>query len=293
MQFLFATLKTIIIEDEFPMIFIILPFRQRVYFWCGNSDNQNMNTGLVLSGGGVRGIAHIGAIKALEEMDIYPTHIAGASAGAIVGALYAAGHGWEVILDFFKTVQIFSINRYARNKPGFVDSEKFYDSFVAYLPTDSFEALQKKLYITATNMLDGTSKVFHQGELIRPVLASASFPGLFAPVKIKDGYYADGGILNNFPSELIQKYCDRMIGSYVNPFEKVKIEDLKHSYSIMERAYKIRMASDSLAKFKDCDLVISAKDLTNYSTFLLKDMDTIFALGYDAAKTALKNLKTL
>lgn len=252
-----------------------------------------MNTGLVLSGGGVRGVAHIGAIKALKEVGIYPTHIAGTSAGAIVGALYAAGHGWEVILDFFKTVHIFSMDKYAMNKPGFVDTEKFIDRFASYLPTDNFKALQKPLYITATNILDGTLKIFHSGELIRPVLASAAFPGLFAPVKIKDGYYVDGGILNNFPCDIIQSYCDQIIGIYVNPFEKVKIAELKHSYTIMERAYKIRMASDSLAKFKDCDLVIAPKDLTNYSTFSLNDIDAIFALGYEAAKKALQNNDTL
>ena len=60
-----------------------------------------MNTGLVLSGGGARGIAHIGVLKALEENDIKITHVAGTSAGAIVGSLFAAGHSWGVILDFF------------------------------------------------------------------------------------------------------------------------------------------------------------------------------------------------
>src|SRR6056297_1530301 len=97
-----------------------------------------MNTGLVLSGGGVRGVAHIGAIKALGEFGIRPSHIAGTSAGAIVGALYAGGCNWEEILDFFKTTQIFSIKKYARSKPGFVDTEKFYDHLKSYLPEDNF-----------------------------------------------------------------------------------------------------------------------------------------------------------
>ena len=60
-----------------------------------------MNIGLVLSGGGVRGVAHIGVLKALVEQSIFPTHIAGTSAGAIVGALYANGNTWQEILDFF------------------------------------------------------------------------------------------------------------------------------------------------------------------------------------------------
>ena len=98
-----------------------------------------MNTGLVLSGGGVRGMAHIGAIKALEEHGVKPNYIAGTSAGAIVGALYAGGYGWETIFDFFKSIDLFSINKYALNKPGFVDTEKFYDRFTPFFPQDDFD----------------------------------------------------------------------------------------------------------------------------------------------------------
>jgi NTE family protein len=247
-----------------------------------------MNIGLVLSGGGVRGVAHIGVIKAFEEHGISITHIAGTSAGAVVGALYAAGTSWEEVLDFFKSVQLFSISKYASNKPGFVDPEKFYDRFLDYFPKDNFASLEKQLHITATNILDGSLEVFHEGELIRPILASSAFPGVFAPVKIKDGYYVDGGILNNFPSDLIKVQCDKLIGVYVNPFEKVTIEGLKHSYTVLERAFKIIMAKESLAKFEDCDLVICPEGLNNYSTFVLKDVDTIFNLGYKAAVKALK-----
>lgn len=247
-----------------------------------------MKTGLVLSGGGVRGIAHIGVIKALEEHKITITHIAGSSAGAIVGALYAAGCSWQTILDFFKTVQLFRISNYASNKPGFVDPEKFYDRFLAFFPEDDFASLEKQLYITATNILDGSLESFHNGELIRPILASSAFPGIFAPVKIKDGYYVDGGILNNFPSDLIKTYCNQLVGVFVNPFEKIKIDGIKHSYTVLERAFKIIMAKESLAKFEDCDLVICPEGLNNYGTFVVKDVDTIFNLGYKAAVDALK-----
>lgn len=247
-----------------------------------------MDIGLVLSGGGFRGIAHIGVIRALEEHHIYPTHISGTSAGAVVGAFYANGCPWEEILDFFKTVHLFSINNYALKKPGFVDAEKFYDRFLKYLFVDSFEHLKKHLYVTATNILDGTLKVFHQGELIRPVLASAAFPGVFAPVKIGEGYYVDGGVLNNFPTEVLKAHCDRIIGVYVNPFENVRIRDLKNFYSVVERTFKIKTAKECLVKFNDCDLVICPKDLANYSTFRVKDVDRIFNLGYKAAKNALR-----
>jgi len=242
-----------------------------------------MNTGLVLSGGGVRGVAHIGAIKALEEHDIFPTHIAGTSAGAIVGALYANGNTWQEILDFFKTVQIFKIDNFARKKPGFINTEKLYDSFKRILIKDDFSVLKKSLYITATNILDGSLKIFTEGELIKPILASAAFPGIFTPIQIREEYYVDGGTLNNFPVDLVVKQCKNIIGVYVNPFEKLNIKDLKHSYDVLERAYRIKTAYDSIEKFKDCDFVICPNELKKIGTFSMKDIDAVFELGYKSA----------
>lgn len=247
-----------------------------------------MNTGLVLSGGGIKGVAHIGAIKALEEHGIFPTHISGTSAGAIVGSLYAGGVGWSEILDFFKTIPIFHTKRYAYSKPGFLDTEKFYDNFKVYFPEDDFSALKKPLYITATDVIKGTLKIFHKGQLIRPILASATFPGMFTPIKIGSAYYIDGGVINNFPTEPLKKDCDKIIGVYVNPLKKIKIEDLKHSYTVAERAYKIKSAYESILKFAECDMVISPEELVEYGTFDMNSIDAIFELGYSTAKNMLK-----
>tara|TARA_R110001583_G_scaffold194982_1_gene368073 strand:- start:704 stop:1486 length:783 start_codon:yes stop_codon:yes gene_type:complete len=250
-----------------------------------------MNIGLVLSGGGVRGIAHIGVIKALQENNINPTHIAGTSAGAIVGALYASGCSWEKMLDFFNSIQLFGFNKYAINKPGFIDTEKFYNSLAPFFPDDDFKSLKKILYITATNLLNGELKIFNKGELIRPILASAAFPGLFTPVKIENAYYIDGGTLNNFPVDLISRYCDQIIGVYVNPFNKLNTNDFKHSYDVVERALKIKNGNESYLKFEACDLLISPIDLNNYSTFYVKNSEEIFNLGYNNAIKILEGEK--
>lgn len=248
-----------------------------------------MTTGLVLSGGGIRGVAHIGAIKALEEYGIYPTHIAGTSAGAIVGALYAAGCNWEEMLDFFKSTEIFSLTNYAMGKPGFLDTEKFHDQLKAYISHDTFESLGKQLYVTATNLLDGTLNVFSEGELIKPVLASAAVPGLFAPVEINNGYYVDGGTLNNFPVDLIKKYCDQIVGVYVNPFNHVSIKELNHVNKVLERAYHVMVANETTKKFKDCDILIRPANMDRFGMFTLKNLDIILDLGYNATMNALKN----
>lgn len=246
-----------------------------------------MNIGLVLSGGGMRGAAHIGVIRALEEHQIHPTHIAGSSAGAIVGSLYAYGYNWEEILNFFKEVQILNIRKYAINKPGFIDAEKFYDEFKVYLKDDDFSFLKKKLFITATNILNGKLKIFEKGELIKPVLASAAFPGLFAPVKIKSSYYIDGGALNNFPLEAIKKKCDRIIGVYVDGFDVLTIKDLKHSHQVVERVFRVKSVLENQPKFAECDLMMLPSELNGFGTFDKKNIDAIVAIGYNDAKSML------
>lgn len=250
---------------------------------------KDVKIGLVLSGGGMRGVAHIGVIKALEEHKIFPTHIAASSAGAIVGSLYAYGYTWEEILAFFKEVSLWGFRKYAINKPGLMDSEKFYDDIKVYLKDDDFSHLKRKLFITGTNILTGKLKIFQKGELIRPVLASASFPGLYAPVKIKNSYYTDGGALNNFPVEPLKDKCDLIIGVYVDGVDVVTIKDLKHSHNVVERVFKIKAFLENKPKFKDCDLMIAPAKLDAFGTFDKKNIDGIFDIGYNAATTALIN----
>lgn len=245
--------------------------------------------GLVLSGGGARGAAHIGVLKAFEEHGISPSHISGASVGAIVGSLYAAGVQWPDILKFFKTITLFHTKRYAFNKPGFLDSDKFYDDLKAFFPRDNFDSLKKFLFITATDVISGELKIFSKGQLIKPIIASASFPGIFTPTEINGSYYIDGGILNNFPVEPLKKSCDKIIGVYINSLKKVSIKDLRHSYTVADRALKIRADSESTAKFSEVDLIITPKDLGDYALFGMGNIDAIFELGYRAAMEALGN----
>lgn len=250
-----------------------------------------MKKGLVLSGGGARGVAHIGVLKALEEKQIEITHISGTSAGAIVGALYAAGHSWDTILTFFKNVPIFHYKRYAYNKPGFIDTIKFYKDFLPYFKEDNFNILQRKLYITATNLIEGTECVFEKGELIKPILASAAFPGLFTPVIIDGIPYVDGGVLNNFSIEPLKEDCNKILGVYVNPLEDISLNQLKHSYQVAYRAYHISFGSQCVVKFKNVDVLIAPKKLEKYGMFNLKAIDTIFEIGYEAAIQSLENFK--
>lgn len=110
---------------------------------------------------------------------------------------------------------------------------------------------------------------------------------MFAPVKIKDSYYVDGGTLNNFPIEFLKPSCDIIVGSYANWVESITIKELKYSHQVIERALKLRALKDDYDKFKGCDLMISPKELSKYSTFDKKHINMIFNVGYNATIAAL------
>ncbi|WP_298426830.1 patatin-like phospholipase family protein [uncultured Kordia sp.] len=246
-----------------------------------------MKIGLALSGGGSKGVAHIGAIKALEEYGIVSTHIAGSSAGAIVGALYAYGYSWETMLRFFKSVKLLNFTKFALGKPGFLDAEKYYSEFKTYFRKDNFEGLQKELTITATDVLNGKLTIFQEGELIKPILASAAFPGVFTPVQVGNHYYIDGGVLDNFPVTYLTETCDVIIGIHVSGYDVLEIKDLKSTYGVVERAFMFKSVQEDYAKFKHCDIAIAPQELNKYGTFDRGNLDKIFKIGYDATKEIL------
>jgi len=246
-----------------------------------------MKIGLALSGGGIKGVAHIGTLKAITEQGIKIDYITGTSAGAIVAALYAAGNSWEVILDFFTKTSIFSLNRFALRKPGFIDTIKFENDLKLYFPDDSFEKLNIPLTITATEIESGNPKVFNSGQLICPILASSAFPGVFTPIEINGVFYFDGGVIDDFPVEYLTATCDYIIGSYANPLSEMSVDSLKYSYQVLNRAYEINLHHHVYNKFNNCDIFICAQELSQYGTFSMRSAEKIFEIGYKEAKKEL------
>ena len=246
-------------------------------------NGKKKNLGLVLSGGGVRGIAHIGVIKALLEHNINPDIVSGSSAGAVVGALFCNGYNPEEMLDFFKKTPLFHLNKFAFSKPGFIDTDKFHRDFKKYLDHDDFSLLRKKLFVSAVNMCNGRLRVFETGQLIRPLLASSAFPGLFSPVNIENEMYGDGGILDNFPIAPIKASCDLLIGSYTSPLGEIEPEDLKYSVNVLERAIRINYSKRSHVKFQHCRLMFAPVRLVKYGLLDVGKIDEIYQIGYEGA----------
>jgi NTE family protein len=252
---------------------------------------QRMPLGIVLSGGGVRGVAHIGVLRALMERGIHPDFVAGVSAGAIVGALYAAGHSPRDMLRFFQEIHPLSLELFSFAKPGFMDTDKLVPLFARFFPEDTFNALKKRLRVLATDMLNGRPVVFEEGELILPLLASASVPMVYSPTEINGRWFSDGGIADNFPVGLLEDRCDRILGVYVNPLQIVQITDLGTSLDVLGRAMDVGMFLQSQAKFPLCDLVIQPQGLDAFGMFESKRVKDIEQIGYEAAMARMAEIE--
>ncbi len=248
---------------------------------------QKFRIGLTLSGGGAKGAAHIGILKALEERNINIDVISGTSSGSIVGALFAYGYSSDEILDFFLSTTIFKPGYYTWKKPGILDTEALGGLLEPLLKENAFAALKVPMYIVATDIENARSKVFSKGELIKPILASCSFPGVFAPVKIQDRLYSDGGILNNFPVEIIRQECEVLIGANVQIVDFVDKRKLKSTFSLVQRVFNISTRYNSLQKYHDCDLVISPLELSKFATFNMFKMKKMYQIGYEEASKKL------
>ncbi|RTY65521.1 patatin [Flavobacterium sp. GSP27] len=256
-------------------------------------DLKTKSIGLVLSGGGSKGIAHAGVIKFLEEKNIRPSQIAGTSAGAIVGAMYAWGKTPEEILEFFKSIYLFHWKHLTFKKAGLIDSESFKSYFHTIFGEAVLGDLKIPIQITATDMVRGKLKIFApETKITDAVLASSAFPGILSPYEIKGSIYSDGGILNHFPTDILQGQCDTLIGVYVSPIQKIDAKDLNTIKAVTTRAFDILSANSNMHKFNICDWIIEPKDLCLYSTFETNriKMDAVFNIGYEAAKKSYEKL---
>ena len=249
--------------------------------------------GIVLSGGGSRGIAHIGVLKALDEHGLSPDCVAGTSAGAIVGALYAAGYSSEDMLEFFEVKSPYKLSKLARGKPGLLDTEKSVDDFLEYFPKNSFETLPKALFIAATDIVNARLEVFSSGPLIPAILASSSIPMVFAPTEIDGRWFSDGGIIDNFPVESIKMLCDTLIGSYASPLRTVERSTLKTSLAVSQRAFEVAMYQSSKRKFHDCDVIICPEEASRFGIFDTKHLRAILDIGYSETLAKIESIQRI
>ncbi|KQR93843.1 patatin [Chryseobacterium sp. Leaf180] len=236
--------------------------------------------GLTLSGGGMRGVAHIAVLKALEEYGLKPDIISGTSAGSIVAAFYAFGVSPDKMMEIVRKTTFFSRTLLKFSGNGIFSSKFVMKLLTDYFPEDDFKILKIPVYVAATEMTHGIVDFFSEGELFAPLLASASVPFIFPPVRIDDRVYVDGGVLDNLPIEPIIDKCDFLIGSHVNSISYDPLENMTLMKEF-DRILHLAIAKSVYSKAKSCDIFLDPPKMTKFSLFNKKFLDKMFAEVYD------------
>jgi NTE family protein len=300
-------------------------------FFCAylaHSQNEETDNppkiGLVLSGGGAKGMAHIGALKVIEEAGVKIDFIGGTSMGAIVGGLYASGYSALELDSIFRTTdfnQIIQDNfprgnkayydkedaeRYALSLPfdnfritfpkGISSGQNIYNELVKLMyhvrNVEDFNGLPIPFFCMATDVVEGSEVLINKGYLPEAVLASGAFPSLFEPEELDGKTLIDGGVLNNYPIEEIRALgADIVIGVDVQHSLRDK-EALKSASDILLQINNYRTVSAMKEKAGLTDIYIKP-DMEDYSVIDFDKIDTIISLGENAAQSKLSELRAL
>jgi NTE family protein len=241
-----------------------------------------MKIGLSLSGGGARGISHLGVIQALEEFGVKVSVVSGTSAGSIVGSLYSYGYRPLQILDIIQKVSVFKSVNIAWTWTGLLSLDGLRDVLRTHMPENSFSALKLPMTIAATDLRKGTIEYFNEGELIPAIMASCCVPAIFTPVQFKGNLYVDGGVLDNLPVKPIKEACDFVIGVHCNPVSPNF--DPKNLKSVVERSLLMAINASMLSSKALCDVFIEPAGLGNITGFEIGKAKDLYDIGYEFTK---------
>lgn len=240
-----------------------------------------MRIGLVLSGGGARGISHLGVMKALEELGVKVSVISGTSAGSLTGCLYAYGYSPEEILQYIST-GFFKAVRPAWTLSGLLSMAGLKDELFRYMPENDFSALKIPVTVAATDLAKGKIRYFTEGELIPAIIASSCVPAVFNPITINNTLYVDGGILDNLPVRPIKDKCDFIIASHCNPIDNSF--DKRNLKAIIERSLLMAINGNTVESKSLCNVLIEPPALGKFGGFDIGRAKEMFAIGYTYTK---------
>lgn len=285
--------------------------------------------GLVLSGGGARGAAHIGVIKVLDELRIPIDYIAGTSMGAIVGGLYASGVSADELQEIFETSDWNELlsDRPARSQRSFrrktddigflvnfdigIDKSGliFPEGFVqgqnlelalknlslSAITVDDFDELPIPFRAVATDIVSGKAAVLDSGDLATAMRASMSAPGLFKPVRLGGQILVDGGVANNLPVQVVRDMGADILVVVDVGFPLLREDELGSALAVTKQMLTILInsrAQDQIARMASGDILI-APDLADIASQDFQRMPEAQQLGAEEANEHRDDLRTL
>jgi NTE family protein len=248
--------------------------------------------GLALGTGGAWGVAHIGVLSVFHEMEIPIAYLAGCSAGAFVGALYAGGvegaaldacghrYGWR---DAGRLL--------LPPKMGLASNERMAAYLKKRIGEPRFDQLRLPFFVVATNLSTGRKRIFQEGPVIPAIRASCALPGVFEPVEIDGELYCDGGLVDRLPCEVLREAgADVVIGVDLGRNETTWRP--RNISEVIGRAIDIVTACQAEADVKAADLLIRPS-LAGLSEFGFDHNDALMARGREAALAQLTQWQQL
>lgn len=245
---------------------------------------------LCLSGGGARGMAHIGVVKYLTESGIQIKAISGTSAGALVGAFVCDGYHPDEITDIIKTQLKSPAYNYWHLKEGLINVDFYKTVLERNLRARLIENLSIPFFANATNYINGETQTFDAGPVIPAIMASSAIPIVFPTVMIENTPYVDGGLACNLNTTPLKKFNQKIVGVHVNPL--LPYDPAAGLYHQIERLYKLSIRTGAINNMKDCSVLIEPKQLEQFEVLEVKSFDKIIEIGYSSAKEMLERLSS-
>lgn len=285
---------------------------------------QRPKIGLALSGGGAKGLAHIGVLKVMEEAGLRPDYISGVSIGSIVGGMYAMGYSPDSLASMFREYDWDAAlsDRIDENKVIFLEKKHYFNSLISLpitrnkilipsglingqqiesglnhyfwpvLTVTDFSELPIPYLCVGTDIITAKKVVLTSGYLPDAIRASMAIPSVFTPVRIDTALLVDGGVVRNYAvSELRDLGADIIIGSYVS-FRGIKEEDLESAYGILKQIGLLTSFADYEEQKALTDIMIEP-ELKNVSTLSFQNTDSIISKGYHDALPSFEKFRRL
>jgi NTE family protein len=254
--------------------------------------------GLVLSGGGARGLAHIGVIKVLLKNNIEIGAIAGTSMGALVGAAYSSNLNIDKLekeAKEFNPRKFISLFDFHLRGGGLIKGKKLENFLKNVIEAKDFSELNIPLIINATDLKSGKEIIYNSGDLIEAVMASINVPIFITPIKKGDSYIVDGGVVNPLPLELLDNFnFDSIMISSVLQEEQCDLPKIPNFLTIVKRSYIImqhELGYDKIKYYKNKKLILIEPDVSKYSLYDFKHNKGIIEKGKEAANSKIAEIK--
>ena len=306
----------------FKRAFLVVPILFIVFGLV--AQNKRPKVGLVLSGGGAKGVAHIGVLKAMEEAGLTPDYITGTSMGSIMGGLYSIGYSADEIKAIVESVnwdQVLTnkipldkvtfeekdyygrylLDFYLKDKQlqfpsGVIEGQALMELFSKVTrpvhEIDDFSKFPIPFACVGANIVTGEPVVLNKGSLATAMRASMAIPTFFTPVKVDGKLLVDGGLVRNMPvPEVLEMGADIVIGVYVGTDLQPE-ENLKSLVSILTQSAFITNAFDTREQLKKCDILIQP-DIKGYSTASFQSTSAIMEIGMEIGKKYVETFRHL